>query len=37
MDQSVLAALNRVSRIEALPIGLGTGDIYTVNINFELQ
>jgi hypothetical protein len=37
MDQSVLSALNRVSRIDALPTGLGTGDTYTVNINFELQ
>jgi TonB family protein len=37
MDQSVLAALNRVSRIDALPTGLGTGDAYTININFELQ
>jgi hypothetical protein len=37
MDQSVLAALNRVTRIDALPTGLGTGEIYSVNINFELQ
>jgi hypothetical protein len=37
MDQSVLAALNRVTRIDALPTGLGTGDSYTININFELQ
>jgi TonB family protein len=37
MDQSVLAALNRVTRIDALPTGLGTSDSYTININFELQ
>ena len=37
MDQSVLAALNRVTRIDALPSGLGTGETYSVNINFELQ
>jgi TonB family protein len=37
MDTSVLAALKRVSRIDPLPGGLGAGDGYTVNINFELQ
>ncbi len=37
MDQSVLAALNRVTRIDSLPTGLGNGDTYSVNINFELQ
>jgi TonB family protein len=37
MDQSVLDALNRVTRIDALPSGLGTGETYSVNINFELQ
>ena len=37
MDQSVLAALKRVYRIDPLPTGLGSSDGYTVNINFELQ
>jgi TonB family protein len=37
MDQSVLDALNRVTRIDALPSGLGSGETYSVNINFELQ
>lgn len=37
MDSSVMEALKRVSRIDPLPGGLGTGDGYTVNINFELQ
>ena len=37
MDQSVLASLKRVSRIDPLPTGLGSTDGYIVNINFELQ
>jgi hypothetical protein len=37
MDQSVLDALKRVSRIDAPPSALGNADGYTVNINFELQ
>jgi TonB family protein len=37
MDQSVLDALARVSKIDPPPTGLGSGDGYTVNINFELQ
>lgn len=37
MDTSVLAAVKRVSRIDPLPGGLGAGDGYAVNINFELQ
>jgi TolA protein len=37
MDQSVLAAIARVSKIDPPPTGLGSGDGYTVNINFELQ
>jgi TonB family protein len=37
MDQSVLDALKRVSRIDPPPAGLGTADGYTVSINFELQ
>lgn len=37
MDQSVQTALGRVTKIDSLPAGLGSGDGYTVNINFELQ
>ncbi|MFM8981382.1 MAG: energy transducer TonB, partial [Spartobacteria bacterium] len=37
MDQSVQTALSRVSKIDSPPTGLGSGDGYTVNINFELQ
>jgi hypothetical protein len=37
MDQSVLTALTRVTKIDSPPSGLGSGDGYTVNINFELQ
>ena len=36
MDESVMAAARRVSQIDPLPPGLGSGS-YTVNINFELQ
>ena len=37
MDQSVQTALGRVTKIDSPPTGLGSGDGYTVNINFELQ
>ena len=37
MDQSVQTALTRVTKIDSPPTGLGSGDGYTVNINFELQ
>ena len=37
MDKSVQAALKRVTKIDSPPAGLGSGDGYTVNINFELQ
>ena len=37
MDESVLAAAKRVSKIDPLPAGLGTDGSYTVNINFELE
>ena len=37
MDASVTEALKRVTRIDPLPGGLGSGDSYSVNINFELQ
>jgi TonB family protein len=37
MDESVLAAAKRVTQIDPLPAGLGSGGAYTVNINFELE
>jgi hypothetical protein len=37
MDQSVLDALSRVTKIDSPPAGLGSADGYTVNVNFELQ
>lgn len=37
MDQSVLAAAAKVTKIAPLPQGLGSGGAYTVNINFELE
>lgn len=37
LDDSVRAIANRVSRVEALPDGLGKGDHYDVKINFELN
>ncbi|PTX92842.1 hypothetical protein DB345_14415 [Spartobacteria bacterium LR76] len=37
MDNSVMEAAKRVSQIDPLPSGLGSGGEYTVNINFELQ
>ncbi len=37
MDQSVLAAAKRVTRIAPLPDGLATDGTYTVNIAFELD
>ena len=37
MDESVLAAASRVSRIDAPPKDLVSGGSYTVNINFELD
>jgi hypothetical protein len=33
----VQTALGRVTKIDSPPSGLGSGDGYTVNINFELQ
>ncbi len=36
MDDSVMAAARRVSKIEALPKGLG-GEFFEVNVNFELS
>ena len=37
MDESVLSALKRVTRIDPPPEALATGGAYTVNINFELE
>ena len=36
MDESVMAAAQRVTQIDPLPAGLG-GDYYDVKINFELD
>jgi TonB family protein len=36
MDESVMAAAQRVTQIDPLPAGLG-GDYYDVKINFELE
>jgi hypothetical protein len=37
MDQSVLDAFTRVTKIDSPPTGLGSSDGYTININFKLQ
>ena len=37
MDDSVMAAANRVLQIDPPPAALAGGGPYTVNINFELQ
>ena len=37
MDDSVMAAANRVLQIDPPPTALASGGAYTVNINFELQ
>src|SRR4029077_16391055 len=37
MDDSVMAAANRVLQIDPPPAALAGGGSYTVNINFELQ
>jgi TonB family protein len=37
MDDSVMAAAQRVVQIDPLPAALAAGGAYTVNINFELQ
>jgi TonB family protein len=37
MDDSVMAAANRVLQIDPPPAALAAGGAYTVNINFELQ
>ena len=37
VDQSVAAVANRVTQVDPLPAGLGTGEHYDVKINFELS
>lgn len=37
MDESVMAAAERVQQIDPLPAGLGTGDVFEVNIAFKLD
>ncbi len=37
VDESIEAVAKRVTQVDALPAGLGDGDHYDVNINFELN
>lgn len=37
MDQSVMAAADRVRQIDPLPAGLATGDVFEVNVAFKLD
>jgi TonB family protein len=37
VDESVAAIAKRVTQVDPLPSGLGTGGFYEVNINFELN
>ena len=37
VDESVAAVAKRVLQVDALPLGLGSGSHYDVNINFELS
>jgi hypothetical protein len=37
VDESVAAVAKRVTQVDPLPKGLGGGDFYEVNINFELN
>jgi len=37
MDESVMAAAEKVQQIDPLPAGLGTGDVFEVNIAFKLD
>jgi TonB family protein len=37
MDESVLAAANKVQQIEPLPAGLGNGDSFEIQVNFKLD
>ena len=37
MDDSVLAAAQKVLEIDPLPAGLGNGEFFEININFKLD
>ena len=37
MDESVMAAAQKVSQIDALPAGLGNGEYFDVSIDFKLD
>lgn len=37
MDESVLAAANKVLQLDPLPPGLGTGDFFEIQVNFKLD
>jgi hypothetical protein len=37
MDQSVMAAADRVRQIDPLPAGITTGDVFEVNVAFKLD
>jgi TonB family protein len=37
VDESIVAVSKRVTRVDPLPTGLGSGGYYEVNINFELN
>ena len=37
VDQSINAVAKRVTQVDALPPGLGSGDHYDVKISFELN
>jgi TonB family protein len=37
VDESIAAVAKRVTQVDSLPNGLGNGEHYDVNINFELN
>jgi hypothetical protein len=37
MDDSVMAAAQKVLEIDPPPTGLGTGEFFEININFKLD
>ncbi len=37
MDESVMAAAEKVQQVDPLPAGLGTGDVFEINIAFKLD
>ena len=37
MDESVLAAANKVQQIDPLPAGLGNGEFFEIKVNFKLD